>query len=169
MVASFAESEILTANSSTAGFEVAAIGSIELALKVIIGTPVVTAECTVVEPPNTDWVVIKSLSTPTASVIIPELVLTATRAAISLPLADEVISKAFGFLSAIICASPSAIAATPNLSQSPLAVITLSTGKVFSCATISPGFAAKTTAIDSPIFFAKVASSMLALAILPPE
>ena len=60
----------------------------------------------------------------------PEPVFTATRPAISLPEAVEVIKNATGFLAAMICASPSATAAGPFFSQSPLTVITLSTGKL---------------------------------------
>jgi hypothetical protein len=77
---------------------VAPVASIEFARKVMIGTPLVTVACTVVEPPNTDWVVIKSLSTFTASVIIPLPVITEALAAISLPLAVEGINTAAGFL-----------------------------------------------------------------------
>ena len=81
----------------------------------------------------------------------PELQITATLPAISLPLADEVINTAAGLLAFINCAKPSAIAGAPYLSHSPATVITLSTGKVFNCDLISSAFCAKTTATDSPI------------------
>ena len=100
--------------------------------------------------------------------ITPELVLTASRPAISLPRAVDVIKTAAGFSAAMICASASAAAPAEYLSQSPVAVITLSTENEFNCDAISAGLLAKTTATDSPADFAKVANSPAALEILPP-
>ena len=51
----------------------------------MIGVPVVTVEWTTVEPPKTDCSATKPALTPTASVMMPEPVRTASRPAISLP------------------------------------------------------------------------------------
>ena len=64
---------------------------------VIIAVPCVTFECTVVEPPKTNCVAVQSGATSTASVIIPQESLMATRPATSFPKACEAISTAAGF------------------------------------------------------------------------
>ena len=74
----------------------AASGAAEFGRTVMIGVPVVTFECTMVEPPKMDWVATKSSEIPTASVITPLLILIASRPAISLPSAVEVINTAAG-------------------------------------------------------------------------
>ena len=100
--------------------------------------------------------------------IIPDLLLTASRPAISLPRADEVIKTAAGFSDSIICKSASAAAPAEYFSQSPEAVITLSTPNALNCVMISAELLDKTTATDSPAVFANVANSAAALEILPP-
>ena len=62
----------------------------------MIGVPVVTIECTSVEPPNTDCSATKPSETPTASVMMPDPVRTASRAAISLPSAVAGTSSSSG-------------------------------------------------------------------------
>ena len=66
------------------------------------GIPVFTLAATVKEPPKTDCVVAKSGATSMASVMIPLLMRTASRPAISLPRAVEGINTAAGvFVSTI--------------------------------------------------------------------
>ena len=86
--------------------------------------------------------------------MIPLPVITETLAAISLPVAVEVIKTAAGLLAAINCDKPSAIAGAPYLSHSPETVMILSTENVFSCEAIASALSAKITATDSPIDFA---------------
>jgi hypothetical protein len=78
----------------------------------MIGVPLVTFACTIVEPPKIDWVATRSALTPTASVITPLSALIARRPAISLPSALEVMSTAAGDFSVMSCASSSAFGAT---------------------------------------------------------
>ena len=66
-----------------------------------------------VEPPKTSCVAVASAATSTASVMIPDSVSTATRAATSLPKAWEAIKRAAGDLSFTTPAKASATAATP--------------------------------------------------------
>ncbi len=92
-----------------------ASGVAEFGLTVMIGVPLVTFACTVKLPANTDWVVTGPPSpgcTSTASVIRPESVLTARRAAISLPSPAEGTSTAAGEVFSTSWASTSAFGAT---------------------------------------------------------
>ncbi|CAB4815644.1 unannotated protein [freshwater metagenome] len=87
IVAPFAESAIVIAAFSTTGATAMVLASTDFGRTVIIAVGVLTAECTVVEPPKTNWVELRSAATSWASVMIPLLVATATRAEISLPIA----------------------------------------------------------------------------------
>ena len=90
----------------------AASGATLLGRTVKMGVPLVTLECTTVEPPNTLWVATRSADTATASVMTPEFVRTARRPAASFPSAVEATSTAVGDFSATSCASTSALGAT---------------------------------------------------------
>ena len=91
------------------------LGVAELGLTVMIGVPLVTVARDGVAPAKTDCVVCTPSGpawTSTASVIRPEAVLIARRAAISLPSAEEAISTAAGEAAATSWASSSALGAT---------------------------------------------------------
>src|SRR5664280_2692964 len=87
-------------------------GAVELGRTVKIGVPACTVDCTMVEPPKIDCVATRSAETATASVMIPDPVLTAVRPAISLPSMEEAASTAAGDFSATSWASTSALGAT---------------------------------------------------------
>jgi hypothetical protein len=108
----FAESDTVAANSSTAAAPSAASGVAELGLTVMIGVPLVTLALTVKLPAKTDWVVVPSSATSTASVIRPESILMASRPAISLPSNVEGIRIAAGEVFWTSCWSASAFGAT---------------------------------------------------------
>ena len=78
----------------------------------MIGVPDLTLEFTTIAPPKIDCSAIRSSSMPTASVISPEPVLTASLAAISLPSAVLGTSTAAGAAAATRLASSSAFGAT---------------------------------------------------------
>ena len=90
----------------------AASGVAELGFTQMIGVPLVTLACTVKLPAKTDWVVTPPSATSTASVIRPDSVLTARRAAISLPSAVEVTSTAAGEAESTSWARTSALGVT---------------------------------------------------------
>ena len=99
----------LTADSSAAPG--AGSAATEFGRTVTIGVPVLTAECTIVAPPNTDCsatILPSWLTRPTASQSIPELVLTASRPATSLFCPVEASSTAAGDVSVTSEASSSA-------------------------------------------------------------
>ena len=87
ILAFLAASEIVGANSSTAPAPAVSSGVAELGLTVMIGVPWVTLAWTVKLPAKTLWVVTGPVvgCTSTASVIRPDSILIARRAAISLP------------------------------------------------------------------------------------
>ena len=82
----------------------------------MIGVPVRTVECTVIEPPKFGCSATGAPSAPavtlTASVSTPDPVLTASRPAISLPSVVPATSTAAGDVGATSCASSSAAGAT---------------------------------------------------------
>ena len=106
-------SAIDSASFEIAGEAAEKSAEIELGRIVMTGTPELTDERTVVDPPKTSCVAITDASTSTASVMIPESVATATRAATSLPNACDAIRSAFGAWLLTSWASASAEAATP--------------------------------------------------------
>ena len=71
-------------------------GATEFARTVITGTPVLTLDCTVIEPPKMLCVAVPSAATPIASVSTPLPILNASRAAISLFSAVDDTSTAAG-------------------------------------------------------------------------
>ena len=79
---------------------------------VMIGVPCVTLEWTIVDPPNTTCVAVRSAETSTASVMMPLPVRTARRPPTSLPSALEVTSTAAGARSATSAARTSTLGAT---------------------------------------------------------
>jgi hypothetical protein len=110
--AAVAEALSATVTSLRAPAAGAASGAVELGRTVMIGVPLVTFDCTMVEPPKIDCVATRSALTPTASVITPLSGLDRQRPAISLPSAVEVMSTAAGDFSVTSCASSSAFGAT---------------------------------------------------------
>ena len=106
--APLAASDTETVRVSTSAAPVAASGGVEFGRTVMIGAPVATFDCTMVEPPKIDWVATKPSATPTASVMMPLPVLMAVRAATSLPSGLDATSTAAGHFSAISAASTSA-------------------------------------------------------------
>jgi hypothetical protein len=107
----FAASGSVTVTASSVGDVAEGSGGTELGRTVKIGVPVDTRDVTNTLPPNTDWSAIRSGLTPTASVITPDLVFTASRPATSLPSAVEASSTAAGPRSATSDASTSALGA----------------------------------------------------------
>jgi hypothetical protein len=94
-----ASSPKVTASCSTVPAAGAASGAAELGLTVITGMPRETRERVVKEAANTDWVATGPCSPAvrsTASVMMPDSSRSASRAAISLPSADEGTSTAAG-------------------------------------------------------------------------
>ena len=115
--APFAASDRVTETSSTMALASAALasGATELGRTVMIGVPVVTVDETTVDPPKTCCSATgpaSPLVTSVASVITPEPVFRASRAAISLPSALEVISTAAGEADPTNWARASAVGAT---------------------------------------------------------
>ena len=112
-----------------------------------------------------------SAATSTASVIIPDSVKTATRAATSFPKAWDAISSAAGDLPLTKLASASAIAGTPCFVKS--ADSTTKTFVIGPWLTVAASAAplpasAMTTAVTAPIRAATVASSAVVLVALSP-
>ena len=70
---------------SIAGVDAVKSASTLLGRTVITDVPCETFDLTVVDPPNTDCVAVRSAATSIASVMIPESVRIETRAATSLP------------------------------------------------------------------------------------
>ena len=102
--------------------------------------------------------------------MIPEPLLTAVRAATSLPNACDAIKTAAGDCAAIICARTSATAATPLLTKaSDSTMTTLATGPLLISAAIAAPFpaGARTTAVTSPIRAPAVANSAFVFVALP--
>ncbi len=87
-------------------------GVIAFGRTVMIGVPVLTLDFTTIAPPKIDCSATRPSPMPTASVISPEPVLTASRPAISLPSAVLASSTAAGELEATRLASSSAFGAT---------------------------------------------------------
>ena len=115
ILAPLAASETSTLTASTVPAPAAASGLVEFGLTHTTGTPLVTTDFVVKLPAKTDCVVVTvppSTATSTASVIMPDSVLSATRAAISLPSPPETTSTAAGEVSVTILASASALGAT---------------------------------------------------------
>ena len=86
------DADTVTGRSRLSQAAGAASGATELPRTVMTGMPVVTVECTTVEPPNTDCVATiapASDCTSTASVMTPEPIFSARRAAASLPSAVD--------------------------------------------------------------------------------
>jgi len=101
IVALPAASSTLSARSTRAGAPPpVATASTELGRTVMMGVPLVTFDWTTVDPPKTLCVQVPSAAIPTASVMMPESVRTASRAAASLPSAVEATSTAAGARSA---------------------------------------------------------------------
>ncbi|CAB4334681.1 unannotated protein [freshwater metagenome] len=98
---------------SIAGDDAEKSASTLLGRTVITAVPCETLDLTVVDPPKTDCVAVRSAATSIASVMIPESVSTETRAATSLPKACDAIRTAVGDFSLTRFASASADAATP--------------------------------------------------------
>ena len=114
-LAAFAASLTVTANASTAPAAGRRLSGTELGFTAMIGVPLVTVAVTVYEPANTDCVVSTPCSparTSTASVMRPDSVLMARRAAISLPEALLGMSTAAGFTFSTSAARISACGAT---------------------------------------------------------
>jgi hypothetical protein len=78
----------------------------------MIGVPAVTFDFTTIDPPKIDCSAVRLSSSPVASMITPELVLTASRPAISLPSPVPGSSTAAGDWLATRLASASATGAT---------------------------------------------------------
>jgi hypothetical protein len=92
-------SVMVTCSCSTTPAAAAGNTAAELGLTVITGVPLVTRERVVKEAAKADWMATgpsAPASRSTASVIRPEPVRTASRAAISLPSAEEGINTAAG-------------------------------------------------------------------------
>ena len=87
------------------------VGAVLLARTVMIGVPVATLDCTTTLPPKIGCSAVRSAVTPTASVMSPLPVLTASRAAISLPSALLGSSTAAGLVEETSCASTVALGA----------------------------------------------------------
>jgi len=111
-----APSETATSNTSSAAAPGASSGAAEFGLTVTMGMPLVTVALTEYEPAKTDCVVETPPPSPgwtsTASVIRPDSVLMARRAATSLPAALDGMSTAAGEVFSTSCASISACGAT---------------------------------------------------------
>ena len=90
-------SSIVTWNFSIAAAVLADPGSIELGRMVTTGVPTLTFALAVNHPPNTDWVVDRSLRKSTASVITPPPIRSASLPAISFPRADDATKTVSGF------------------------------------------------------------------------
>ena len=107
---------MVAAKASTVPAPAACSGAAEFGLTVMIGVPLVTFACTVKLPANTLCVVTGEPPSPawtsTASVISPEPVLTARRAATSLPSPPDGISTVPGEVFSTSWASASAFGAT---------------------------------------------------------
>jgi hypothetical protein len=86
----------VTETSSVVAWAGAGAADTELGRTVMIGVPVRTRDRTTTAPPKTLCVAVPSASTPTASVRMPLRVFIASRAATSLPSAEEVTSTAAG-------------------------------------------------------------------------
>ncbi len=99
----------LTFSSSAAAS--AASGAIALGRTATMGVPTATLDWTMMAPPKMDCSATRPSSRPTASVISPEPVLTASRAATSRPSAVLATSTAAGDFSATRAASSSALGA----------------------------------------------------------
>jgi hypothetical protein len=116
ILALFADSEMVTANSSALPAPSTCSGAAEFGFTVMTGVPEVTLACTLKLPANTLCVVTGAPPSPawtsTASVIRPEPVLTARRAATSLPSPPEGSSTAAGEVFSTSWASASALGAT---------------------------------------------------------
>ncbi|CAB4655760.1 unannotated protein [freshwater metagenome] len=96
MVALFAAALSSTDTSTRVAAPAFATGAVEFGRTVIIGVPAETFDCTTVAPPKILCVAVRSGAIPIASVMMPELVRTAKRAATSLPSGDDPINTAIG-------------------------------------------------------------------------
>ncbi len=108
-LAALSASEKVALTCSTVPAAGASDGAVELARTVMIGVPVATLDETTTLPPKIGCSATRSAVTPTASVIRPLPVLTARRAATSLP--SELLGRrtAAGLLSPTSCASTAAL------------------------------------------------------------
>ena len=95
-LARLAASESVTETCSSAGCAAEGSGAVELGRMVMIGVPVATLDLTIHAPPKIGCSQTRSALTPTASVMTPPPVLTASRAATSLPSALQGIKTAAG-------------------------------------------------------------------------
>src|SRR4051794_39687682 len=131
-----------------------------------MGVPVVTFECTMTAPANATWVAVPSAVISVTSVRKPLPVLTATRAATSLPSGEDGITTAAGDLSATSCASTSAFGATRNSSTSGDSATYTFCAPYSPSASFTPAAvpgAAMTTADGSPSARAAVSASRVVL------
>src|SRR5919107_5780731 len=131
-----------------------------------MGVPVVTRECTTVAPANATWVAVPSAAISVTSVRKPLPVLTASRAAISLPSAEDGMTTAAGCTDCTSEASTSALGATRYSSSSgDSATYTVAapySARVSRTRAAVPG-APVTTAAGSPSARAAVSASSVVL------
>jgi hypothetical protein len=145
---------------------------VELGFTVMIGVPRVTVAATVKLPANTDWMVATPPPSPgatsTASVMMPDDVLIASLAAISLPSPPDGMSTAAGDVLSTSCASASALGATrysPSAGSS--STYTLAAPNLASASVAASAAGPMNTADGSPRRRAKVSSSPVVLRTCP--